>query len=596
MRINDVVLEARKPLKIGDTAKFGAVTFEYTDRGWAREADGEVVPRNSRQHKLLMGLKNVGIDGKTPLKPGLQQRLLKKVQDLLIGDIGQAALNDPKANILSKVLGVAGGATGRVIDKTAAAIGGVAGSVKKANTKRQKNNAEIDARGDQAAYKAQDRRTQQAATKAKKDMWANMTTSPGATGGDTEISVNPTDTKKTNYDLSPAQRGVKSSRGKTTEGTITSEPNNVDYSQYDRPTVLRQKKKRAVAPKKTVQTTEPQPESQPVDNKDFEDAVSAIKNLWGNRVTTKQAGELVRIASTKIKGPLSVEALVQYVLQNVKKNESVAESVTLTEGGSMPGTGAIHISEIEPTLKKLELSLGVSLRDRVLGSVGKREFSGDIDVAIDLQPAELDNFVKQLKSSPMILDMARSSVIMTKVRIIGYDETKETDRPRTGFVQVDFMFGDPEWLKTYYHSPAENESKYKGVYRNIMLATIASMLDQKNSKKVVPTDDPEHARPLKSERYVWSPTLGLVRGIRTPAINKKGGYLKKNNFEVIDGPWTTPKDIVRQLRLNDVSDLNSYESLHAAIEQNYPDELLQQIRQSMRDNKQVQGLGVPDDL
>ena len=50
----------------------------------------------------------------------------------------------------------------------------------------------------------------------------------------------------------------------------------------------------------------------------------------------------------------------------------------------MPGVGAIHIDEIEPTLDALEKKLGIDLKNNVLGSVGKREFSGDIDVALEI--------------------------------------------------------------------------------------------------------------------------------------------------------------------------------------------------------------------
>jgi len=44
----------------------------------------------------------------------------------------------------------------------------------------------------------------------------------------------------------------------------------------------------------------------------------------------------------------------------------------LFEGGAMPGVGPIHIDEIEPTLDALEKSLGIDLKNNVLGSVGKK--------------------------------------------------------------------------------------------------------------------------------------------------------------------------------------------------------------------------------
>lgn len=264
----------------------------------------------------------------------------------------------------------------------------------------------------------------------------------------------------------------------------------------------------------------------------------------------------------------------------------------LSEGGAMPGVGPIHISEIEPTLDALEKILKIDLKDNVLGSVGKKEFSGDIDIALQIEPEKIPEFMEKLKKVPEVLDMAKSSVIMTKVKIVNFDQSKQTTKPRTGFVQVDFMPGDPGWLKTYYHSPSEKESKYKGVFRNIMIATIAAAVDRVDSKDT--TDD---GRPMESERYMWSPTDGLVRIKRTPEPNKAGtGFTKKNKNEIIGGPWKTPEDIAKVLKLDGAKDLNSYESLKAAIEKNYPNEMVDNILSSFADNPQVKDVGIPDDL
>ena len=155
-------------------------------------------------------------------------------------------------------------------------------------------------------------------------------------------------------------------------------------------------------------------------------------------------------------------------------NKEFAVESLIMEGGAMPGVGAIHIDEINATLDELEKSLGIDLKNNVLGSVGKRPFSGDIDVAINLPAEEIPSFVEKLKKNPLVLDIAKSSVIMTKVKIVGFDSEKTDGRPRTGYVQVDFMPGDPGWMKTFYHSPSQDESKYKGVFRNIMISIMAA--------------------------------------------------------------------------------------------------------------------------
>ena len=264
----------------------------------------------------------------------------------------------------------------------------------------------------------------------------------------------------------------------------------------------------------------------------------------------------------------------------------------INEGGAMPGVGAIHIDEINPTLTALETSIGVDLMNNVLGSVGKRQFSGDIDVALQIQPEELPAFIEELKKNPLVLDIAKSSVIMTKVKIMDFDESKSDGRPRTGFVQVDFMPGDPGWMKTYYHSPSETESKYKGVYRNIMIATLAAVhnRDQSDAK----LDD---GRAMEERRFMWSPTEGLLRVQRTPVPKKSGdGYTKKNKNETIDGPWKQPDEIAAQLGLDSGKDLNSFESLLAAVKKNWTKEKLQYVIDGFKQNNVVQDIGVPEEL
>ena len=266
-------------------------------------------------------------------------------------------------------------------------------------------------------------------------------------------------------------------------------------------------------------------------------------------------------------------------------------TTVLNEGGAMPGVGAIHIDEIEPTLAKLEQKIGINLRGFTLGSVGKRQFSGDIDVALNLEPEQIPAFVDKLSKMPEIEDMAKSSVIMTKVKIENFDPDKSDGRPRTGYVQVDFMPGDPGWLKTYYHSPAEDESKYKGVFRNIMIASIASHFDRNDSDQTI--DD---GRPIESDRYMWSPKDGLIKVKRKPVPNKAGtGYTRKNSNTIIQGPFKTANEIADVLNL-EPKDLNSFESLLDAIKAKYSPDLVKKIVDDFKSNKQVQDIGLPDEL
>ena len=264
----------------------------------------------------------------------------------------------------------------------------------------------------------------------------------------------------------------------------------------------------------------------------------------------------------------------------------------LSEGGSMPGVGAIHIDEINPTLIPLEKELGIDLRNNALGSVGKREFSGDIDVALNIDTDKIPEFVERLKKSSQIMDIAKSSVIMTKVKIMDFDENKDDGRPRTGYVQVDFMPGDPDWLKTYYHSPHEKDSKYKGVYRNLMIASIAGQYKVVNSAETI-----EDGRPEASERFMFSPRDGLVRVRRTPVPKKNGeGFTKKNSNKIIDGPWKSANEIATNLGLDNGEDLYSYETLVIAIKKNMSEREQSEIFSAFVTNPTIQSMGIPPDI
>jgi hypothetical protein len=290
--------------------------------------------------------------------------------------------------------------------------------------------------------------------------------------------------------------------------------------------------------------------------------------------------------------PLDPEIRVNLPELSEKKPMMQKKTKILIEGGSLPGVGAIHIDEIKPTLLPLQKFLGIDLINNMLGSAGKKTISGDIDIAIDLSPEEIPEFIEKLKKYPGISDVKKTSVIMAKVKIIDYNPNIKTDKPRTGYVQIDFMPGEISWLKTFYHAPYEKDSKYKGVYRNLLLSSIAMFLDRKESKEKLPD-----GRPKEIERYLWSPSHGLVRVIRRPRPNKKGdGYNKSNIDEIIDGPYKNPEDIVKILKLDSVDDLYSYETLKKAINKNYNPSLVKKIMADFKDNPIVRQNGIPNDL
>lgn len=241
----------------------------------------------------------------------------------------------------------------------------------------------------------------------------------------------------------------------------------------------------------------------------------------------------------------------------------------IAEGGNVfPDVGVIHIVEVEPTLKAIAKLIGrPEAIAQALGSVGKTEYSGDIDIALNLSPEEIkalfDRLQKKLGQDSVKMV---SGTLILRFPIVNYDESKQERQPRTGLVQVDLMPGDVDWLRTFFHSPGA-ASKYKGTHRNVALATVAALLDVKASKKM---DDQE--RPVTLERWRWSKVGGLQKVRKTGIKNKKTGkWLKKQNVEVLTDPVRDPDEIARILFKGKAGAeaLNSLESIIEAVKKAY---------------------------
>jgi hypothetical protein len=124
-----------------------------------------------------------------------------------------------------------------------------------------------------------------------------------------------------------------------------------------------------------------------------------------------------------------------------------------------------------------------------------------------------------------------------------------------------------------------------------MIASIAGRLN------VVASDEKtEDGRPMEMERWMWS-SNGLVRVRRTPVAKKNGeGYTKKNNNEVIDGPYYDDAEIAKKLQLSSPADMDSFETLLTAVQKNYSKELVAKIIDDLKRNDVIQKMGIPDEI
>ena len=154
----------------------------------------------------------------------------------------------------------------------------------------------------------------------------------------------------------------------------------------------------------------------------------------------------------------------------MKSNLLEGGNVFKDDAGSIL-TVAIKKADVLPTIKWLETVTGIELTDNTLGTTGLRDVSGDLDLAIDANEVNKDEFVSKLsayieKQGGNPKDWIRKSGISVHFKTpIKGDEAN-------GYVQTDFMFGEPQWMKWSLRGGKEG-SELKGSHRHIILASIA---------------------------------------------------------------------------------------------------------------------------
>ena len=189
----------------------------------------------------------------------------------------------------------------------------------------------------------------------------------------------------------------------------------------------------------------------------------------------------------------------------------------LKEGGNafkdaqgQPLTTRIARDNVVPTLQWLEQLTGLNLVDNMLGSTGRAETSGDLDVSVDNTKINKDVLIQQLLKQGINKNDIRKTgdAVHLKTPILG--------NPNNGYVQTDFMFTDAPAWQHFSLAGGQPGSQFKGVHRNLLLASISKALNMK-----------------------WSPKFGLVDRATNEIISQDPAEIAVKLF----GPGHTPKDL-----------------------------------------------------
>jgi hypothetical protein len=183
--------------------------------------------------------------------------------------------------------------------------------------------------------------------------------------------------------------------------------------------------------------------------------------------------------------------------------QSLKEWIIINEGGgAIASSRPLTWDEAQElyawVTENISPKFGISKEDlQVIGSYGKKpigETHGDLDIAVSADAVMRANNLQKEEVIDFIDEILVSMGLETK-KMIGFKQvTAGIPIPGTSDIaQVDFMLSPGlEWSKFIYHSPdfRSNESRYKGVYRNLMLMAIITEASKDILKKT-PAGDVE---------------------------------------------------------------------------------------------------------
>ena len=191
-------------------------------------------------------------------------------------------------------------------------------------------------------------------------------------------------------------------------------------------------------------------------------------------------------------------------------HEFIHKRKIIREGGNVwkDGLATIRINrdDVVPTVKFLEKITGLQLVDNMLGTTGRKDTSGDLDLAVDAKKIDKNQLAQRLQDWATKND---SKSLVKKSGVSVHFRTPIKGNPANGYVQTDFMLLDDVPFAKW--SMSQLPSEYKGSVKHILLASIA-----------------------KSQGLKWSFSQGLSS--RTTGDSLRGGKDADYVAQILFGP------------------------------------------------------------
>lgn len=236
----------------------------------------------------------------------------------------------------------------------------------------------------------------------------------------------------------------------------------------------------------------------------------------------------------------------------------------LDEGGNVfkdergqAATQRINQTDVAATIKWLERLTGIEFpRDRWLGSTGRAATSGDLDLAVDVSEATKDELADRLTRWAKSHGQDPQQWVVKRGEV--HFKTPIAGDPARGFVQTDFMFLPDVGWGTFFYAGGE-DSAYKGLYRNVLLSSIAKSQGLKvglngvfdrNSNELI-TRDPDRTAELLLGRGHRRGDLRNVETIYRVLMQQRGWEDRVRDFETMLQREGLP--LPRSIQENEVS-------------------------------------------
>lgn len=133
-------------------------------------------------------------------------------------------------------------------------------------------------------------------------------------------------------------------------------------------------------------------------------------------------------------------------------------------------TQRVRQGDVPATVRWVETVTGLNFPTETwLGTTGRKETSGDLDLAVDESVVNKDSLIQTLLNNGVNKSDIKKSgdSVHVKAPIAG--------NPANGFVQTDLMFGDPAW-QAFSMMGGQQGSNLTGMSRHVILASIVAAL------------------------------------------------------------------------------------------------------------------------